>query len=74
MKYKLMIDGKEYVMARGISIVEDASPQSQQWTTAGTYSFTVPAGVTSITVEVAGGGGGGKGLYDDVWYDGGEGG
>lgn len=72
MKYKLMIDGKEYIMTKGISIVEESTPQSQQWTTAGTYTFTVPAGVTSITVEVAGGGGGGRGAYE--WYDSGEGG
>jgi len=35
--------------------------QSQTFNTAGTYSFTVPAGVTSITVQAWGGGGGGAG-------------
>lgn len=30
----------------------------QSWTTAGTYTFTVPAGVTRIRVAVCGGGGG----------------
>lgn len=34
---------------------------NQSWTTAGEYTFTVPEGVTEITVEVAGAGAGGKG-------------
>lgn len=33
----------------------------KSWTTAGTYTFTVPAGVTRIRVAVCGGGGGGAG-------------
>ncbi len=36
---------------------------SQIYTTPGTYSFTVPAGVTSMQYTVIGGGGGGGG-YD----------
>ena len=36
---------------------------AQSWTTPGTYSYIVPAGVTSITATVKGGGGGG-GLND----------
>lgn len=32
----------------------------KSWTTAGTYTFTVPAGVTRMRVAVCGGGGGGR--------------
>lgn len=35
------------------------NPGSASWTVGGTYSFTVPAGITSITVTMYGGGGGG---------------
>ena len=39
-----------------------ASPQGQElFTTAGTYSWTAPAGVTSVSVACVGGGGGGSG-------------
>ena len=38
----------------------------KSWTTPGTYTFTVPAGVTRIRVAVCGGGGGG------IPYDGGK--
>lgn len=31
------------------------------WSTAGTYTFTVPEGVTKITVEISGAGAGGRG-------------
>ena len=31
------------------------------WSTAGTYTFTVPEGVTEITVEISGAGAGGYG-------------
>lgn len=37
----------------------------QAYTTAGTYTFTVPAGVTSISALCVGGGGGGKGYAND---------
>jgi len=38
-----------------------AAQGQQAYTTAGTYTFTVPAGVTSISALCVGGGGGGKG-------------
>ena len=34
-----------------------ASSGSQTWTTPGSYTFTIPAGVTSLTIDVLGGGG-----------------
>jgi len=41
-----------------------APPGNQIWTTAGTFTFTVPDGYTSVTVdECLGGGGGGGGNY-----------
>lgn len=36
-----------------------AAPQVVTYSTAGTYSWTAPADVTSVTVEAWGGGGGG---------------
>jgi hypothetical protein len=51
------------------------SPGSSNYTTAGTYSFTVPSGVTSLTVSVYGSGGG-AGACDnngDAWVGGGGG-
>ena len=33
-----------------------------EWRTPGTYTFTVPAGVTTLAVTVAGAGGGGGGF------------
>ena len=49
----------------------------KSWTTPGTYTFTVPAGVTRIRVAVCGGGGGGMantGNYNEYKYasDGGD--
>lgn len=53
---------------------------SQSWSTAGTYTFTVPAGVYAIYCRVLGGGGGGgsnvgsgatgggAGGYDEGWF------
>ena len=36
-----------------------ATTVTQTWTTLGSHSFTIPAGVTSLTIGVLGGGGGG---------------
>jgi len=44
----------------GISGTANAAVTSQTFTTAGTSTFAVPAGVTSITVKAWGAGGGGK--------------
>lgn len=41
------------------------------YTTNGTYTWTVPSGVTSATVQVWGAGGGGGGSYSSVALDGG---
>ena len=38
---------------------------SSSYTTPGTYMFTVPAGVTSVTAKIVGGGGGGPDLGSD---------
>lgn len=35
------------------------------WSAAGTYTFTVPEGVTEITVEILGAGAGGRGRNRD---------
>ena len=49
--------------------------QSQTFTTAGANTFTVPAGVTSVTVEAWGGGGKGASVYTNgTAYAGGGGG
>ena len=36
------------------------------WSRAGTYTFTVPEGVTEITVEISGAGAGGRGRNKDT--------
>ena len=48
---------------RAFSITVNSSllPGQQAYTTAGTYSWTAPAGVTSVSVVAVGGGGGGSG-------------
>lgn len=47
---------------------------SQSYTTAGTYSFTVPDGVFKLTVIMVGGGGGGGGSHSSNFWVGGGGG
>lgn len=42
-------------------LVAPVQADSQEWTTAGTYSWTIPDDVSSITATIVGGGGGGKG-------------
>ena len=49
------------------------TPGSQTYSTAGSYSWTCPVGVTSVTVECIGGGGRGF-LYEYGTSDGGGGG
>lgn len=49
-------------------------PGQQQWTTAGTYSFIVPANCYSIAAVTIGGGGGGANTGADWSYFGGGGG
>lgn len=45
------------------------------WSSVGTYTFTVPEGVTEITVEISGAGAGGYGRnYNDSGSSGGSGG
>ena len=48
------------------TFVGGGAPGSQSYTTAGTYSFTVPAGVTRITPIITGGGGAGG--WNDSGY------
>ena len=55
-------------------VVNAAKPAytEKSWTTAGTYSWTVPAGVTRVRVAVCGGGGGSCRYYKPYkGYDGG---
>ena len=40
------------------AVPKGAAPGQQAWTTAGTASWTVPAGVTSVCILCVGGGGG----------------
>jgi hypothetical protein len=42
----------------------DTVSYTETYTTAGTYSWTVPAGVTFVNATIVGGGGGGKGGFD----------
>ena len=59
----LPTDGLQLYLDPGISTsVVETSPVGQTpYTTPGTYTFTVPAGTTSISAVVVGGGGGGSG-------------
>ena len=41
------------------------------WSNAGTYTFTVPEGVTEITVEISGAGAGGRGINRNTGGSGG---
>lgn len=53
------------------------TPISQTWSTAGNYTFTIPAGVTALSIDALGGGGhGGSGAYgaDTGIFDGANGG
>lgn len=49
--------------------VYPAEPGNIEYTAPGTYLFTVPAGITSLTCTVVGAGGGGGGLWNpgDAW-------
>ena len=51
-----------YKVSASISVDVPAYTE-KSWTTAGTFSWTVPAGVTRIRVAVCGGGGGGSYTY-----------
>lgn len=48
-----------------------AEPGQQEYTTAGSYVWTVPAGVTSVCVLCIGGGGGGAGYFGQAGAGGG---
>ena len=55
-----------YVKNFAVSLAYDLSLQGKkfvQYTTPGTYSFTVPSGVTQVTIVTVGGGGG-SAIYD----------
>lgn len=59
------------------AILSQAKPAytEKSWTTAGTYTWTAPAGVTRVRVAVCGGGGGGRaGGGQGTWVSGGSGG
>ena len=57
---------------QGIWPSQPAPPGSQSYTTAGTYSWVAPSGVTAVSVVVVGGGGGGESSAGG--YNGGGGG
>mgnify|MGYP005619689857 FL=1 len=42
-----------------ITDTQPAVPGQAEWTTPGTYNWTVPAGVTEVSILCVGGGGGG---------------
>ncbi len=54
-------DGKAYILGGMDCIGGNGAVNNVSYTSAGTYSYTVPAGVTSITISAWGGGGGGGG-------------
>ena len=54
--------------------IKDAGPSQQAYTTPGTYTFIVPAGVTSLSMVVISGGGAGKPGDPDAQGNGGGGG
>ncbi len=51
------------LLAASLSLVVEADTQVRTYTTPGTHSFTAPAFVSQLTVEVWGGGGRGDGFY-----------
>lgn len=55
---------------REAATVKAAAAGQQAYTTAGTYTFTVPAGITSICAVCVGGGGGS--IYDGIGNSGGS--
>lgn len=55
-----LVIGTGITIGTGISIIGDNTVGQQAYTTAGTYSWTAPAGVTSVCVVCVGGGGGGS--------------
>jgi hypothetical protein len=58
----------------GAVIVTVGTVVTTSFATPGTYTFTVPAGVTSLAVNTWGGGGGGQGDYGDIGGNAGTGG
>lgn len=65
---------QQLLRAVAMLIPKGAPPGQQAYTTAGTYSWTCPAGVTSISVVVVGSGGGGGMSYNYAAGGGGGGG
>ena len=55
-----IVIGSGISIGPGITVISDNTVGQQAYTTAGTYSWTAPAGVTSVCVVCVGGGGGGS--------------
>lgn len=67
------IIGSGITFGGGITIAADNTVGQQAYTTAGTYSWTAPQGVTSVCVVCVGGGGGGsRNTSADVAGNGGD--
>jgi hypothetical protein len=65
--------GSGITFGGGITIAADNTVGQQAYTTAGTYSWTAPQGVTSVCVVCVGGGGGGtRNFSADVAGNGGD--
>jgi hypothetical protein len=71
--YATNIVGNSSNSAASNQITTDGLPSQVSYTTAGTFSWTAPAGVTSVSVVAIGGGGGGAG-YSTLSAGGGGGG
>ena len=71
------VDSFDNIPTSNLELHLDASsgfvPQQEYYTVAGTYTFTVPAGVTQVSAVVVGGGGGGAGSDGDRNEGGGDG-
>lgn len=65
---------KVHIGSKNIATTGKPPYTEKSWTTAGTYTFTVPAGVTRIRVAVCGGGGGAAYSYrsEEIASNGGD--
>lgn len=74
--FKTLMPGKKQILffVPFIFIFGAIAQTTSTWTTPGTYSFTVPSGVTKIKVKVWGAGGGGGGSSSQSKSGGGGGG
>ena len=62
---RVSINGVTYAIATQHTAAVSVPYTEQQWTKAGSYTFTVPAGITRIRVAVCGGGAGKGSLFSN---------